>query len=112
MASKIQTDDPKHHAYTCVNKRERKKVKRGGAKLPLLTLLAREILHLLEHTPFRWHSYTTGPRIPPGTVIIWDDCNHTTYRKAVKENHSFQMVTSKRFPFLVRTFKKPYSCEF
>lgn len=110
MASKVHTDNPKHHSYVCVNKRERKKVKRTGAKLPLLTLPAREILYLREHMPCsgRWH-YGCGSYIPKGTLIIWDDCNHKTYRKMVKRaNGTFRLVCERRWYGKPRHFKKPY----
>ena len=110
MASKVHTDNPKHHAYVCVNKRERKKVKMIGAKLPLLTFLAREILYLWEHMPCggRWH-YDCGSYIPKGTLIIWDDCNHKTYRKAVKRaNRAFRLVREWGWYGKPRHFKKPY----
>lgn len=109
MASKVHTDNPKHHAYVCVNKRERKKVKRTGAKLPLLTLLAREILYLYEHMSCGCgsssYSYT-----PSGTKIIWDDCNHKTYRKMVKRaNGTFRFVCDGYFGCgKPKHFKKPY----
>lgn len=114
MASKVHTDNPKHHAYVCVNKRERKKVKRIGAKLPLLTLLAREILYLFEHMPCsgRWH-YDCGSYIPKGTLIIWDDCNHKTYRKMVKRaNGTFRFACERRWYGKPRHFKKPLSNEY
>lgn len=89
MASKVHTDNPKHHAYVSVNKRERKKVKRVGAKLPLLTLLAKEILYLFEHRPCGWRNYGYS-YIPRGSVIIWDDCNHKTYRRIKKVGRFWQ----------------------
>jgi len=114
MASKVHTTDPKHHAYVCVNKRERKKVKRLGVKRPLLTLLARETLYLIEHIPYGWrHHYGTETYIPRGTQIIWDDCNHKTYRKLVKRaNGTWRMVTEGRWSGRPKHFKKPYSCEY
>lgn len=109
MASKIHTDDPKHHAYVCVNKRERKKVKRLGAKRPLLTLLAKEILYHIMHMSCGWgrsaYSYT-----PKGTIIVWDDCNHKTCRKLVKVQKSFRFVMDRHRG--VKHFKRPYSYEY
>ena len=115
MASKVHTDNPKHHAYVCVNKRERKKIKRIGAKLPLLTPLAREILYLLEHMPRsgRWWCYDCGSYTPKGTLIIWDDCNHKTYRKAVRRaNGTFRFVFERGWHGKPRHFKKPLSNEY
>lgn len=104
MASKIHTDDPKHHAYVCVNKRERKKVKRTGTKRPVLTFLAREILYLIEHISCGFGSDAYS-YIPKGTLIIWDDCNHKSYRKIRKVHGVWQYGAP-------RHHRKPLTCEY
>lgn len=104
MASKVHTDNPKHHAYVSVNKRERKKVKRLGAKRPLLTILAREVLELLDRISCSWGWRERGPVFPKNTRIIWNNCNHTSFRIIRKVNGSWNYWTVKRYER-----KDPYS---
>lgn len=89
-----------------MNKHERKKEKRRVIKFPLLTLLAREILYLLQHAPYSYGScacsYTSK-----GSIIVWDDCNHKTYRKLVKVQKSYRFVKERYGP--VKHFQKPLS---
>lgn len=86
MASKIHTDDPHHHKYVTVNKRERKKhVKRPVNLLSLLfeRWLHKPVAHRLApywyHRSYRYRS-DHRPYHTKGTIIVWDDCNHKTFR--------------------------------
>ena len=84
MASKIHTDDPHHHKYVVVNKHERKKhVKKC---IFLLSLLFPRWMHEPVCHGYHWHfcrRYPDAPHRPyaaKGTIIVWDDCNHKTFR--------------------------------
>ena len=95
MASKIITDDPNHHKYVTVNKKERKK-----KKIILIfnhihkayTLLYK---HITEWWPLIFYnSHWRNDEQPlyhgvKGCKIIYDDCNHKTYR--VIKNGKFIM---------------------
>lgn len=113
MASKVHTDNPKHHAYVEVNKRERKKERRKPIFRILLSL-ANEVYYLIDKMGCTWRGHGDGyaTYIPKGTKIIWDDCNHKTYRKMVKRTgrgYDFVMEWGRMRP---KHFKKPYNCEY
>jgi hypothetical protein len=105
MASKIHTDNPKHHKYVTTNKQERKKfinniIFNCFTKLYDITVLVREriisygwnttekIISKFRvpnyHSSYRsclidreYHSEHIGQK---GCVIVYDDCNHRKYR--------------------------------
>lgn len=91
MASKINTDNPKHHKYVDVNKHERKKfinniIFNCFTKLYDITILVREKITNKFRIPnynsshrfyTEYHSEHIGQK---GCVIIYDDCNHRNYR--------------------------------
>lgn len=98
MASKIHTDNPKHHKYTSVNKYERKKIsaKRYNNIYNFIdnsnsysicnfsiSYYIRQIVYGLKHCALRF-KYLTDYNRPyfnqKGCKIIFDDCNHKTYR--------------------------------
>ena len=83
MASKIHTDNPKHHKYVTVNKRERKKEQRRVH--PRLSFLIRAFEYVIHDgrwcISFHRHHYCDiKPNNRRGTVVVFDDCNHKTYR--------------------------------
>ena len=83
MASKISTDDPRHHKYVSVNKRERKK--RPHRLVRLVSLL---FPRWMFEPRYGWggiHGWG-GPRYSPGTCVVWDDCNHRTFRLLERRN--------------------------
>lgn len=79
MASKIKTDDPRHHKYVSVNKRERKK--RPRRLVHLLSLLFPRWM-FGPRGGGRWYRVhdSRGGYYAPGTCVVWDDCNHRTFR--------------------------------
>lgn len=105
MASKIITDDPKHHKYVTVNKYERKK-----KKIKVIFNHINKIYNIFyKHITEWWllmsyNSHWKDGQQPPyhgvkGCKIIYDDCNHTSYR--VIKNGKF--ITEKR-SFIPKTF--------
>ena len=93
MASKIITDNPKHHKYITVNKYERKK-----NKINVIFNHINKIYYTIYETIDDWwnrHFRTSSPGTHPiyhgikGYKIIYDDCNHTTYRVYNKKTHKF-----------------------
>lgn len=105
MASKIVTDDPKHHKYIVVNKLERKKKKininfNSINKLYDTTVLIVEFIYdyyyryfatTCVRTKYRTPNYHSHNRINYNNIhpiyhgvkdckIVYDDCNHKTYR--------------------------------
>jgi hypothetical protein len=100
MASKINTNDPKHHKYVTVNKYERKK-----KKIIVIFNHINKIYNVFyQHITEWWllmsyNSHWKHTDHPPyhgvkGCKIIYDDCNHTSYRvikngKFITEKHSF-----------------------
>lgn len=103
MASKIHTDNPKHHAYVVVNKRERKKARRKPLNQILLSL-AKEAYYLFQKISCGYgscaYSYTQK-----NTRIIWLDCNHTRYVKIYKVQGHWNFW-SKGVP---KEHKRPYN---
>ena len=95
MASKIITDDPKHHKFVTVNKYERKKKK----KIIIFNHIHKAYTLLYNHITELWrliscNSHWKYGEQPPyhgvkGCKIIYDDCNHKTYR--VIKNGKFIM---------------------
>ena len=77
MASKIKTDDPRHHKYVSVNKRERKKWLRHLVRLASL-LFPRWMFK----PRYGWARIRGWGMVyyAPGTRVAWDDCNHKTFR--------------------------------
>lgn len=84
MASKIITDDPKHHKYVTVNKYKRKK-----KKINIVFNHINNIYYTIYEVIDNWwnrHFRTTYSNSQPlyhgvkGCKIIYDDCNHTSYR--------------------------------
>lgn len=89
MASKIHTDNPNHHQYVSVNKRERKK--KPKRLIRLLSLL----FPRLDFESYGWRrhwGYDYGADNEPRTKIIYDDCNHKSYRKMVKTRDGWKVV--------------------
>lgn len=77
MASKIKTDDPRHHKYVSVNKTERKKRPTRLVRLASL-LFPRWMFCPRGHCRFRYGF--EGPCLHKGATVAWDDCNHKTFR--------------------------------
>lgn len=86
MASKIITDNPKHHKYVTVNKYKRKK-----KKINIVFNHIHKAYNLLYKHITEWYfliSYNNHLRNGEqslyhgikGCKIIYDDCNHTSYR--------------------------------
>ena len=77
MASKIKTDDPRHHKYVSVNKRERKKRPRR-----LVRLLSLLFPRWMFEPRCGWTRVRGRGMVyyAPGTCVVWDDCNHKTFR--------------------------------
>ncbi len=104
MASKIHTDNPKHHKYITVNKYEKKK-----KKIIVIFNHINKIYNVFyQHITEWWllmsyNSHWKHTDHPPyhgvkGCKIIYDNCNHTTYRvikngKFITERHSFMPKT-------------------
>ena len=116
MASKIHTDNPKHHKYISVNKQERKKTTVDNINYNKINILNfKSFLSVLEavviscqysyrylykkfgftqgthtnqlepnyHAAFHnegIHSPYHGVEAPKGTRIVYNDCNHKTFR--------------------------------
>ena len=113
MASKVHTDNPKHHAYVVVNKRERKKARRKPIFRILLSL-SNEVYYLIDKMGCTWrgHYDSYASYIPKGTLIIWDDCNHKTYRKKVRRGNGTWAEVMEWGRMRPRHFKKPLSLEY
>ena len=88
MASKIITDNPKHHKYVTVNKYERKKLIKNIIfnfinKIYNTYYLIRKISCSYKYYCYR-HCNTNAPYLGnnaiKNTKIIYDDCNHKSYR--------------------------------
>lgn len=116
MASKIHTQDPKHHSYVSVNKRERKK--RPKRLVRLLSLLFPKLFY--EPNGWRSHwGYDYKADNEPKTKIIYNDCNHKSYRKMVKTPNGWVVVGESthipiknrhgwltRYKTIIRTFRQ------
>lgn len=119
MASKINTDNPKHHKYVDTNKYERKKNKKNIKfdfihKIYDVSVLVRTIIesvqsyktsylfykitHVYSNTykSPNYHSHhhynynctnSIKDRVGKGCLVIWNDCNHRTFR--VKKRNNF-----------------------
>lgn len=90
MAGKVNTNDPKHHKYVSVNKRERKK--RPKRVIRLLSLLFPRWMHSVIEKGFCWNVYSYRADNLPGTKVIYDDCNHRSYRKMIKTKDGWRVV--------------------
>ena len=126
MASKINTDNPKHHKYISVNKQERKKTTIDNINYNKINILNfKSFLLVLEavviscqysyrylykkfgftqgkhtnqlepnyHSTYGHNKGTNsiyhGIGAPKGTCIIYDDCNHKSFRVYNKKKHKF-----------------------
>lgn len=83
MASKIITDNPKHHKYVIVNKYERKKL----IKNIIFNFVNKvyNTYYLIRKITYSYKNYGTdapylGNNAIKNTKIIYDDCNHKSYR--------------------------------
>lgn len=111
MASKIHTDNPKHHKYVVVNKRERKKEQRRVH--PRLSLLVRafEFVRIEGWCDKNFHyhfrrNYNIKPYHLKGTLIVWDDCNHQTYRVLKKRKFGTFHFVNQYYGWLPKHFKR------
>lgn len=121
MASKINTDNPKHHKYVDTNKYERKKNNKSInfnfiSKIYDVTVLVKTLIDRTGcvissrmvgmsryktyriysdtyrtpnyHSSYHFNSNTNNisDRVGKG-LIVWNDCNHKTFR--VKKKNSF-----------------------
>ena len=93
MASKIHTDNSKHHKYVTTNKQERKK-----NKLNIVFTHINNIYYTVYEVIDNWwniHFRTTYSNPHPifhntkNYRIIYDDCNHKTFRVYDKKKHKF-----------------------
>lgn len=93
MASKIHTDNPKHHKYVTTNKHERKK-----NKLNIIFTNINNVYYTIYEVIDDWWSrhfritYSNPHPIYHNTKnykIIYDDCNHKTFRVYNKKKHKF-----------------------
>lgn len=127
MASKINTDNPNHHKYTCVNKQERKKkivntidynnIKVNNLKSFLFILQASIIenfnsifgIAIIKDNNYRKpnyhssygsyegiHSSYHGPNAPKGTVVVYDDCNHKSFR-VIKDGKYIKNISKTKY---------------
>lgn len=137
MASKIHTDNPKHHKYVTTNKKERKKnnifnisynnINVNNLKNFLLTLEA-VIIDNFTYTFYKYYIYKInkgihtiykkpnyhatyhnspgmnpsyhGKNAPKGSNIIYNDCNHKTFRVTINRKYVKDRDGS------IKTFKK------
>lgn len=111
MASKINTDNPKHHKYVDTNKHERKKDNKSINfnfihKIYDVTVLVKTVIvamgwfrtsHIYSntyrspnyHSSYRFNSDINNIRekVGKGSLVIWNDCNHRTFR--IKKKNDF-----------------------
>lgn len=111
MASKIITDNPKHHKYVDTNKYERKKNNKSInfnfiSKIYDVTVLIKTAIigmgwfhtsHIYSNTyrspnyhshhHYNYNTNTINNRVGKGCLVIWNDCNHRTFR--VKKKNGF-----------------------
>lgn len=95
MASKINTDNPKHHKYTTVNKQERKKKiifinYFNYIIINIFNLLNSNLVYNYDRaisnfeTNYLSHRSKYNEHKPymtdKGCNIVFDDCNHNSYR--------------------------------
>ena len=107
MASKINTDNPRHHKYITVNKQERKKNiifvnYFNNIIINIFNLISLNLVYKYDRaiTNFnnRYLNYNKDNDHKPymvdkGCNIVFDDCNHNTYR--VIKNGKFIKSTYK-----------------
>lgn len=111
MASKINTDNPKHHKYVDTNKYERKKNNKNIkfdfiCKIYDVAVLVKSVIvgmgwlrtsHIYSdtyrtpnyhshHHSYNYNTNNINNRIGKG-LIIWNDCNHKTFK--VKKKNDF-----------------------
>lgn len=106
MASKIITDNPKHHKYVDTNKYERKKNNNFISKIYDVSVLVKTIIFgmgwlrtsRIYSNTYRspnYHSHhhynyncinSIKNRVGKGCLVIWNDCNHRTFRIKRKNN--------------------------
>lgn len=89
MASKIHTDNPKHHKYVSVNKRERKK---QTLMVRLLSLFFPK--WMFEPGCSGRYCYPADYRMDNAyrTKVIYDDCNHKSFRIMRKTKDGWKVV--------------------
>lgn len=140
MASKIHTNNPKHHKYISVNKQERKKVTINNINYNKINILNfKSFLLILEavvincqysyrylyrklgftqgkhtsqlepnyHSAYHnegVHSIYHGTKAPKGTRIVYNDCNHKTFR-VIRNGKYIKNVYSNRYGHLYITEK-------
>lgn len=88
MASKIHTDNPKHHKYVDVNKNERKKEKRRNIYNSINFHFINSFIYKyvvnsiidIFHIYYKFDNYKKPYFNSKKCRIIFDDCNHNTYR--------------------------------
>lgn len=90
MASKIHTDNPNHHKFVSVNKRERKKAPKKLIRL--LSLLFPKWMH--EPGCSGNYHWGGGYKMDNAykTKVIYDDCNHRSYRVMRKTANGWKVV--------------------
>jgi len=111
MASKINTNNPKHHKYVDTNKYERKKNNKSInfnfiSKIYDVAVLVKTVIIGMGwfrssriysdtyrtpnyHSSYRFNGDINSlrDRVTKGRLVIWNDCNHKTFR--VKKKNSF-----------------------
>lgn len=111
MASKINTDNPKHHKYVDTNKYERKKNNNiinfnFISKIYDVSVLVKTIIvgitwlktsriysntyrspNYHSHYHYNYNTNSIKNRVGKGCLVIWNDCNHKTFR--VKKKNGF-----------------------
>lgn len=112
MASKIHTDDPKHHKFVVVNKVQRKKLRRFGRFLRVKKMhLNRWLYEQLRPKGWWWrghrHIYTMPPLYGVPHRIVYDDANHLSYRLRIKTSSGWRWVRDRRTG-KPKTFHKNY----
>lgn len=119
MASKIHTDNPKHHKYVDTNKYERKKSDKNIKfdfihKIYDVTVLIKTTIIGMGwlrtsriysdtyrtpnyHSSYRFNSDINSirDRVGKGCLVIWNDCNHKTFRIKKKNNFIKKYYSSK-----------------
>ena len=119
MASKINTDNPKHHKYVDTNKYERKKNDKNIKfdfihKVYDVTVLIKTAIIGMGwfrtsriysdtyrvpnyHSSYRFNDDINSirDRVGKGCLVIWNDCNHKTFRIKKKNNFIKKYYNSK-----------------
>ncbi len=100
MASKINTDNPKHHKYVDVNKYERKKIIKKKYNIIYnfinnvynyitsvhnlgyyLSYVTYSLKYASNHFNYKYVDDYENPYFnKKKCIVVYDDCNHKTYR--------------------------------